>query len=311
MSRRGGGIGPLRTVASSSTSGIWSLTDQQQNNINWPRGQVLVDFLVIGGGGGGSAGASGYGGGGGGAGGYRTSFGQSGQNSSAESPMPLFLSTTYTIVVGAGGSFVNGSNSSFDSVVSIGGGAGGIGRGTGTRTGASGGSGGGGGSEALPGVDGGAGTANQGFAGGRSVDWTGDSTIQAGGGGGAGSQGGNGGLTVAGPGGNGISSTITGVAVTRAGGGGGSTFLQTIGTGGTGGGGNGARFTPQINGTSGSVSTGGGGGGGNGGTAGSGGSGVVILRTLATAVSTTGSPTITQDGNFNVYTFTGSGSITF
>jgi hypothetical protein len=45
--------------------------------------------------------------------------------------------------------------------------------------------------------------------------------------------------------------------------------------------------------------------------AGAGGSGVVILRTLATAASTTGSPTVTTDGSYNVYKFTGSGSITF
>jgi hypothetical protein len=38
---------------------------------------------------------------------------------------------------------------------------------------------------------------------------------------------------------------------------------------------------------------------------------VVIIRTLSTAASTTGSPTVTTDGSYNVYTFTGSGSITF
>jgi hypothetical protein len=44
---------------------------------------------------------------------------------------------------------------------------------------------------------------------------------------------------------------------------------------------------------------------------GTGGSGVVIIRTLLTAASTTGSPTVTTDGSYNVYKFTGSGSITF
>jgi hypothetical protein len=37
----------------------------------------------------------------------------------------------------------------------------------------------------------------------------------------------------------------------------------------------------------------------------------VILRTQLTAASTTGSPIVTTDGGFNIYTFTGSGSITF
>jgi hypothetical protein len=37
----------------------------------------------------------------------------------------------------------------------------------------------------------------------------------------------------------------------------------------------------------------------------------VVVRTLLTAASTTGSPTVTTDGGFNIYKFTGSGSITF
>lgn len=46
----------------------------------------------------------------------------------------------------------------------------------------------------------------------------------------------------------------------------------------------------------------------------SGGSGVVILRysdTFAAAASTTGSPTVTTSGGYRIYTFNGSGSITF
>jgi hypothetical protein len=38
---------------------------------------------------------------------------------------------------------------------------------------------------------------------------------------------------------------------------------------------------------------------------------VVIIRSLNTAASTTGSPTLTTDGSFKVYTFTSSGSITY
>jgi hypothetical protein len=63
----------------------------------------------------------------------------------------------------------------------------------------------------------------------------------------------------------------------------------------------------------GTVNTGSGGGGRGDlyGASGAGGSGVVILRTTSTAVSTTGSPTVTTDAWYNVYKFTSSGSITF
>jgi hypothetical protein len=37
----------------------------------------------------------------------------------------------------------------------------------------------------------------------------------------------------------------------------------------------------------------------------------VILRTRSNVSATTGSPTVTTDGSFKIYTFTGSGSITF
>jgi hypothetical protein len=61
---------------------------------------------------------------------------------------------------------------------------------------------------------------------------------------------------------------------------------------------------------------GGGGGGSSGGNGkgGDGGSGIVIVRysdTYSNAASTTGSPTLTVSGGFRIYTFTGSGSITF
>jgi hypothetical protein len=45
-----------------------------------------------------------------------------------------------------------------------------------------------------------------------------------------------------------------------------------------------------------------------------GGSGIVIIRyadSFTAAVSTTGSPTITVAGGYRVYSWTGSGSITF
>jgi hypothetical protein len=65
------------------------------------------------------------------------------------------------------------------------------------------------------------------------------------------------------------------------------------------------------------VNRGGGGGGSTGGltkNGGLGGSGIVIIRyadTFGAAESTTGSPTFTTTGGYNIYTFTGSGTITF
>jgi hypothetical protein len=49
------------------------------------------------------------------------------------------------------------------------------------------------------------------------------------------------------------------------------------------------------------------------GIGGTGGSGIVIVRHPDTdaAATTTGSPTVTTSGGFRIYTFTGSGSITF
>ena len=82
--------------------------------------------------------------------------------------------------------------------------------------------------------------------------------------------------------------------------------------GGIDGGGDGPTSTTV--GQNGTPNTGGGGGSGSHQfikASGAGGSGVVILRTLETATATTGSPTVAQDGNHNIYTFTGSGSITF
>ena len=72
-------------------------------------------------------------------------------------------------------------------------------------------------------------------------------------------------------------------------------------------------------GTAGTANTGGGGGGGAYATptpvyGGNGGSGIVIIRyadSYPAATSTTGSPTITVAGGYRVYSWTGSGSITF
>lgn len=230
---------------------------------------LVVDFLVIAGGGGGG----GNGGSGAGAGGYRTSYGSvSGGGSSAESPLTLTKGTNYSVTVGQGGASngrslggynhgVNGSNSVFHTITSIGGA-----RGTGgnvSDTVASGGSGGGASIYNGNGAyTGGAGTENQGYAGGNATNL--GTWFQSAGGGGAGGVGGApSGTTnnIGGVGGAGLASSITGTSVIRASGG--SGYSQTTATPGGGG----------ADGGSGAANTGGGAG-----SYGTGGSGVVILR---------------------------------
>ena len=263
-----------------------------------------MSFLVI------AGGASGgnentRSGGGGGAGGFRTSYGStSGGGSSAESDITL-AAGTYTITVGAGGagqsstpsagnagSLSSLAASSITTISSVGGGTGGA-----PGTGGSGGSGGGG---AHGGNAGGSGTANQGFAGGSG---NGESPNNGGGGGGASEVGVNSSVSASGAGGDGVSVSITGSATAYAGGGGGGG--GTAASGGAGGGG--AGSTSAAGGAV--VNTGGGGGGARSGS-GTGGSGVVILRLLTSeySSSTTGSPTVTTDGDYTVLTYTGSGT---
>jgi hypothetical protein len=116
---------------------------------------------------------------------------------------------------------------------------------------------------------------------------------------------------VAGNGGAGIASSITGSSVTYGGGGGGAAYIgDTGGSGGAGGGGTG-QSRGTSNGTSGTANTGGGGGGGANVDGYNGGSGIVIVRALQQASSTTGSPTYTTSGSYHIYSFTGSGSITY
>ena len=262
---------------------------------------VPIEYLIVAGGGSGANTGSG-----GGAGGVLT-----GQ-------MDLFGPNTYNIVIGAGGTILdygaapgtNGENTTAFGLTAIGGG-GGVSHGAGN--GVSGGSGSGGpvtySNNSSPLRLGGSGTVGQGNSGGNgfvAYNWWGCS----GGGGGAGQAGSNGGNAPgSGKGGNGILwyGTYYG-----GGGGGGEVNGSYVGAGGLGGGGNAVINSSGQNGVN---NTGGGGGGGshtgtyyNGG---SGGSGVVIIRSLVLASSTTGSPTITTDGSYNVYKFTGTGSITF
>ncbi len=234
-----------------------------------PTGVSSVDALVVAGGGGG-----GWAYAGGGAGGYQyvTSY-------------PVIAGHTYSLSVGQGGGPAtsngdgnptgangeNGSNSFFDTIVSVGGGGGG-GRWAGYTNGdglppGSGGSGGGGSAAYLTGGSthqqvGGSGTAGQGNNGGSGT-YTGDSALLAGGGGGgAGGVGTDGNAGVGGNGGYGVSNSITGTSKSYAGGG--------SGNGGQAFDGGGDSIYPPTSGS------GGGGGPGN-----SGASGVVVLRYTA------------------------------
>jgi hypothetical protein len=294
----------VNIVYSGATQGWIPISD---DDVTYETPQTVdVEYLVVAGGGAGGTGNAG----GGGAGGYLTNYGGS--------AIIFDVGTTYTVTVGAGASVTasspvqngtNGSNSVLSgtgiaTITAIGGGYGGT-------TSSGGGSGGSGGGNAYNVTGpGGSGTVGQGNDGG-----TGGSTAPeygAAGGGGAGAVGGNGTNTNGGNGGVGLSNSITGSATFYAGGGGGSvnSSQPAAGSGGNGGGGTGSAF---IDGTSGTANTGGGGGGGGAsGNGGGGGSGVVILRFLASKYSgtTTGSPTVADDGSYKVLTFTGSGSYT-
>ena len=300
-----------------ATSGGQTVTRNYSITVTAPR---VVEYLVIAGGGGG-------GNGGGGAGGYRNSYASetSGANSSTESTINVDSGTTYTITVGAGGASWNnagtgdsaeGIDSSIlgtgiTTITSLGGGGGGNNNPSpppgAAKTGGSG--GGGQGGYHNGGSPGASGTANQGSSGGNGTQF--GSAASSGGGGGAGGSGSNGSSGQAGNGGSGLSSSITGSSVSRAGGGAGGGYISSRGTGSSGGG-NGGSTTGAISSSAGTANTGGGGGGDYNSTSSNGGSGVVILRILAGVYSgtTTGSPTVTDDGSYKVLTFTGSGSYT-
>ena len=299
------------TVTATNANGT-SAPSAASNSIT-PIDGFNVDFLVIAGGGGAGGEAAYYlGVGGGGAGGYRTSYGTSGRNSSAEQPILCGNGIPYTVQVGSGGpNGQNGNNSIFATVTSLGGG-----KGWADIAGGDAGSGGSGGGGTTKGT----GAAGQGFDGGLSPGgW-----IGSGAGGGAGAAGADGygenSGARGGNGGNGLSSSITGSAVTRGGGGGGGVLGYysgtLVGSGGSGGGGTAGPGT---------ANTGGGGGGTRGtgtgsdrGTVGisvAGGSGIVILRYPSAKILTVGagltSSTATVGGD-KVTTFTaGTGTVTF
>ena len=238
-----------------------------------------AEWLVVAKGGTGWHGGHGLISGGGGAGGFRSSYtGGSGGGASPETDITISPGTVYTCTVGGGDSSIAGAD--ITTITSVAGGKGG--GYYGDNYGFPGGSGGG---PSTRGSTAGTGTANQGFDG---------ETPNPGSGGGAAEAGGTDG---AGNGGDGVATAITGASVTLAGGGGNSGA-------GDGGGGN--------NNNAGTANTGGGGGTSTDTDNNSGGSGVVILRvpTANYSGTTTGSPTVTTDGDYTVVKFTGTGTYT-
>ena len=261
-----------------------------------PSGSTTVDYLVIAGG---AGGASGYGGGGGGAGGYRESSGAA-SGCYSRSPLGACVAALpvsaqgYPITVGAGSAGAtniqpssNGSDSTFSTITSAGGGS--TGYNSPSQAARSGGSGGGG-TASTPNVGGSGNTPPvsppQGNNGGTPST---DGNHVGSGGGGAGAVGGQGtntGPGKGGDGGNGQTSSINGTPTTRAGGGGGareSSSQPLKGLGGSGGGGD-AGLQPGSVGQAGTVNTGSGGGASGGvdpqpfSNGGAGGSGIVIIR---------------------------------
>jgi hypothetical protein len=310
----GSGAGNTLTV---TLTGTFPSTDYVNTALTLSGLTVLlpltVDYLVVGGG----AGATNDISGGGGAGGLRTSYGStSGGGGSAESSLSLIAATNYTVTVGSGGSGIassggsalNGSNSVFSTITSIGGGGGHR-----LGNGATGGSGGGIGRGNSGSYTPGSGTADQGYAGGPDTG-----AVAGTGGGGASAIGGNssggGNPSQGGAGGDGLAVSITGLSVTYSGGGGGGGYYGTGGSGGSGGGGNGGTGNAQNNATNGTANTGGGAGGGeqNASAARNGGSGIVILRYPSSYTISGLSGTTTTVGTDKVTTFTaGTGNIQF
>jgi len=284
--------------------------DHQQNYLYYAARYITpssVEYLVVAGGGSGGAGTAG----GGGAGGFRTA-----------TDFAVAAGTPITVTVGGGGAglafdFTQGNpgfNSVFSSITAIGGGGGGDrDAAPPANDGLSGGSGGGGGGSDPTAGTGGAGTVGQGNSGGNGKPGAGLSS--GGGGGGAGGAGATPTTATGGNGGVGLQFP-SGSGTYYAGGGGGGSHSGNS-TGGIGGGGRGGGYANSPTAGAGLPNTGGGGGGVGGGSvtgSGAGGNGIVIIRypsMFADAASTTGSPLFTNSGGFKIYTFTGSGSITF
>ena len=252
------------------TVGTFNLVGSGSASTSWtpPSSISSLEVLVVGAGGGSPIGSSGGGGGG------------------VIHHSSYSVSGSINVVVGDGVYGGNGQNSSFGSLVAIGGG-----RGVSSGSGIGGGSGGGGrgatsyigGLSTQSSPSGGNGYGNTGGSGSDSI------TACGGGGGGAGGPG----LaptttSTGGAGGPGLSFSITGEPTYYAGGGGGDSnyYGGSPSSGGIGGGGSGCYVagvwtnSPRIPGTNGAQGTGGGGGGGNNSSSTKGGSGIVIIRYL-------------------------------
>ena len=274
--------------STTSASDVWTLKDVEEAKLgsNFPLITPLVtpsvEYLIVAGGGGGSDDVAG----GGGAGGLL-------------SGTVSVTAGLYNIVIGNGGirgtttfsssgtAAENGGNTTAFGLTAVGGGRGAARR-DGSFVGVTANAGGSGGGGAYPATAGASGTAGQGNAGASGV-----STTSGGGGGGAGGAGS--GVT----GGVGSASSITGTSTTYA-------------VGGAGG------LNPGPGGARNSAYGSGGGGGGNSpinsSTAGQNGVAIIAYSsTFPLATATTGSPSysgVSRSG-YHVYTFTGSGSITF
>ena len=287
--------------------------NEAPTDLSFKTPDVNVEYLIVGGGGGGGGDV----GAGGGAGGFRTNKtgSQSGGGCAAEAPM-FITAGTYTVVVGAGGNGGNsstgwasdGGDSSFNGIISKGGGGAPGWRATNGRPGGS-----GSGSTGQGGNNPGSGESCQGYNGGTGL---GAGNYPQGGGGGAGGSGENApSQNQAGAGGPGLPNPFQdsnigqlsgGQRYLAGGGGGGVESNATVGNGGVGGGGIGGRQTPNLDPGNGLPNTGGGGGGEDNQTGGSGGSGVVILRYLGNPIATGG--TVTQSGGYTIHTFTQTGN---
>ena len=232
-----------------------------------------VNVLVVGGGGGGGN----WAGGGGGGGGVIRDF------DIGHKPFTVIPNSSISITIGAGGLGANaygtvgtqGGNTSFGTLVALGGGYGGSGPGSNLATGGNGGSGGGAYSTGSSGL----GTEAQGEGGGLGYNYGGGAVGPGGGGGGGavdggGSVNGNG----AGSGGTGYYSMISGDNIMYGSGGGGGAGLGAIGGQGSIGAGNGGnRFSGGSDAVIANVGAGGGGGGDSSIDGGNGSAGVVII----------------------------------